>query len=130
MNSSRQLLASIILALGLLFALAVSTATAGSMGNGWAQRQKLVVDSVDVSAGTIVLKSGVDQTTHTYKVDAATRIIIGRAKGTINQLQTGMKVENLSAIAGAAGVNQTLSMIAVIPAAAAPVPPAPAPPNP
>ncbi len=109
---------SAITALAFLFTFAVSPATAGSMGNGAAQRQKLVVDSVDVASGTVVLKSMVDQTVHTYKIDATTRVNLVNSKGTIDQIQPGMKVFNYTVKGGhAPGDGQTLSFIGVSPAA-------------
>lgn len=111
-----------------LFTLAVSSATAGSTGNGWAQRLKLVVDSVDVTVGTVVLKSMVDQSSETFKVDAKTRISVGPKKGTIDQIKPGMQVVNCSPVFSpkAAG-NQTLTMLVVwpTPAATAPAPASP-----
>jgi len=122
MKSSRLLLA--IATLAFLFTLAVSTATAGSMGNGAAQRQKLVVESVDVTAGTVELKSGVDNSIHTYKIDATTRVTIVNRKGTIDQIKVGMKVFNYTVKGGQTPVEgQTLTFIGVSPAAPAPVPP-------
>ncbi len=55
---SSSILFSVILALAFLITFTVSTATAGGMGNGAAQRQKLVIDSVDAATGTVVFKSG------------------------------------------------------------------------
>jgi hypothetical protein len=98
MKSFRLLLTFVSVAF--LFALGASTATAGSMGNGAAQRMKLVVNAVDVAAGTVEFKSMVDQTTHTYKIDSTTKIrIFGTSnmagvKPTIDQIKVGEKVEN------------------------------------
>jgi hypothetical protein len=119
MKPSRLLLA--VTTLALLYTVAVSTATAGSMGNGAAQRQKLVVESVDVAAGTIQLKSMVDQTIHTYKIDATTRIAVGHAKGTIDQIKAGQKVENYRV--GGGQPPQHLDMIFLSQAVATPVSP-------
>jgi hypothetical protein len=127
----KSLLSETALVLGLLFILPVSTATAGSMGNGAAQRMKLVVASVDATAGTIELKSGVDQTVHDYKIGATTRISIAAHKGTIDQIKVGMKVVNFGvASVQTPGVTPSLTMIMLYPAAPAPVAPAPATPNP
>src|SRR5450631_1941161 len=100
MKSFRLLLA--VGASALFFTVTVSTATAGSMGNGAAQRQKLLVESIDVTAGTIVLKSMVDQSVHTYKIDATTQVKIVNSKGTIDQIQAGMKVFNYTVKGGQA----------------------------
>lgn len=108
--------------LALLFTLAVSTATAGSMGNGAAQRQKLVIESIDATTGTVEFKSGVDNTIHTYKIDATTRIIVGTTKGTIDQIKVGQKVENYAVTSGQPP--QTLKTIFVSQAVPVPVPPA------
>lgn len=126
MKSFRLLLA--IITSAFLFTLTLSTATAGSMGNGAAQRQKLVVDSVDATTGTIVLKSMVDQTVHTYKIDATTRVSLVNSKGTFDQIQAGMKVFNYTVKGGQTPADgQTLSFIGVSPAAPLPAPsPAPA----
>ena len=119
MKSSRLLLA--VTALAFLFILAVSTATAGSMGNGAAQRQKLVIESIDATAGTIQFKSMVDNTVHTYKIDATTRISIVNKKGTIDQIKIGMKVFNYTVKGGQTPVEgQTLTFIGVSPAAPLP----------
>lgn len=121
MKSSRLLLAAATLAF--LFILAVSTATAGTMGNGAAQRQKLVIESIDVTTGTVEFKSMVDNTIHAYKIDATTRISVVNTKGTIDQIKVGMKVFNYRV-----GGGQTLAFIGVSPAAPLPAPP-PAPTN-
>jgi hypothetical protein len=121
MKSSRLLLA--VTTLFFLFTLAVSTATAGTMGNGAAQRQRLVIESIDVTAGTVEFKSMVDNTIHTYKIDATTRISIVNNKGTIDQIKVGMKVFNYTVRGGQTPAEgQTLAFIGVSPAA--PVPPA------
>lgn len=120
MKSSRLLLAVITLAF--LFTLAVSTATAGSMGNGAAQRQKLVIESINATTGMVEFKSGVDQTIHTYKIDATTRVFVGTTKGTIDQIKVGQKVENYKAAGGQPP--QILGFLMVSQAAPAPAPPA------
>ncbi|HEX4141436.1 MAG TPA: hypothetical protein VHY09_13895 [Candidatus Methylacidiphilales bacterium] len=83
---------------------------------------KLVVDSIDTAGGTIVIKSQVDNSSHTYKIDATTRIILVNAKGTIDQIHAGQKVANL--VAGPGEPPQTLKLLLVSPAAAAPSAPA------
>ena len=115
MKPSRPLLGVATLALIFLFSLAIPTAIAGSMANGAAQRQKLVIDSIDGSSGTVVFKSMVDLTTHTYKIDATTRISVTGKKGTIDEIKPGMKVVNFTA----PGEGQTLEMIMVYQAPAA-----------
>jgi hypothetical protein len=121
MKSSRLLLAATLV---FLFILAVSIATAGTMGNGAAQRQRLVIESIDVTAGTIEFKSMVDQSIHTYKIDAATRVSIVNRKGTIDQIKAGMKVFNYTVKGGQTPVEgQTLAFIGVSPAAPMPAPP-------
>jgi hypothetical protein len=116
MNSSRLFFA--VTTLALLFALAVFPVKAGSMGNGAAQRMKLMVDSVDVAGGTVTIKSGVDGTSHTYKVDATTKLTVGHTKQGLAQVKPGMKVANLHAVAGAEP--QTLDLLMVYQAAPAP----------
>ena len=69
------------------------------MGNGAAQRQKLVIESVDVTTGAVEFKSMVDNSIHAYKIDATTRIVIGTRNiagvhTTIDQIEVGQKVEN------------------------------------
>jgi hypothetical protein len=122
MKSFRLLLAFV--AAAFLFALGVSTATAGSMGNGAAQRMKLVINAVDGAAGTVEFKSLVDQTTHTYKIDATTKIrIFGSAAGskpTIDQIQVGQKVENYAVGGGPAPQLLTMLMLAKAAPASAP----------
>jgi len=121
MKSTRLFLAIAISAV--LFAFASSSATAGSMGNGAAQRQKLVIESIDTTTGTVVLKSMVDQSVHTYKIDATTGIKIVNSKGTIDQVKVGMKVFNYAGKGGQPPVEgQTLSFIGVSPAAPLPAP--------
>jgi hypothetical protein len=123
MKTFRLLLA--VTTLAFFFTLAVSTATAGSMGNGAAQRQKLVIESIDVTTGTVEFKSMVDQTTHTYKIDADTHISVGNKKGTMDQIKVGMKVFNYVPRGGQTpGEGQTLAFIGVSPAAPTLVPPA------
>ena len=123
MKSSRLLLA--VVTLVFLFTLAVSIVIAGSMGNGAAQRQKLVIESIDVTTGAVEFKSMVDNTIHTYKIDETTRINVVNKKGTIDQIQAGMKVFNYTVKGGQPPVEgQTLAFIGVSPAAPAPAPPA------
>jgi len=122
MKSSR--LFSAVAAVAILFTLAVSTAVAGSMGNGAAQRMKLVVESIDTTAGTIEFKSMVDNSEHTYKIDATTRISIVNKKGTIDQIKVGQKVENYALSGGQPP--ETLKMLIVSQAAPPPANAAPA----
>jgi Cu/Ag efflux protein CusF len=115
MKSPRLLLAVTILVF--LFTLAVPTATAGTMGNGAAQRQKLVIESIDVTTGTVEFKSGVDNSIHTYKIDATTRVSVVNNKGTIDQIKVGMKVFSYTVKGGQTPVEgQTLAFIGVSPA--------------
>jgi hypothetical protein len=116
MNSSRLYLALTLLVF--FAALAVLPVKAGGMGNGAAQRMKLVVDSVDVAGGTVVIKSGVDGSVHTYKIEATTKLTVGHVKGSIDQIKAGMKVANLHAVAGQPP--QTLDLLMVYQAAPAP----------
>jgi hypothetical protein len=121
MNSSRLFFA--VTALAFLITLSFCPVKAGSLGNGAAQRQKLMVDSVDAAGGTVVIKSGVDNSVHTYKIAATTKLMVGHVKGSIDQVKSGMKVANLRAVAGAEP--QTLDLLWVYqaaPATAAPVP--------
>ena len=120
MNSSRLLFA--VTTLAFLITLAVIPVKAGSLGNGAAQRMKLVVDSVDVAGSTVTIKSGVDNSVHTYKVDAKTRITVGHAKQGLDAVQPGMKVANLHAIEGPEPKTLDLLMVYQAP----PAPPAPA----
>ncbi len=121
MNASRLPFNVITLAFALLFTITVSTATAGGMGNGAAQRQKLVIESIDATTGIVEFKSMVDNTLQTYRIDATTRILIGTTKGTIDQIKVGQKVANYAAKSGQPP--QTLSTIFVSSAAPVPVPP-------
>jgi hypothetical protein len=122
MKSSRLFFAIITMAVAFFFTLAASIATAGSMGNGAAQRQKLVIESIDATTGTVEFKSMVDNTIHNYLIDATTRIFIGTTKGTIDQIKVRQKVENFAVKEGQPP--QTLKFIFVSQAALAPVPPA------
>jgi len=98
MNSSRLFLT--LTTLALFFTLALCPVHAGGMGNGAAQRMKLVVDSIDTAGGTITLKSQVDNSVHTYKINAETQVVVGNKKGTIDQVQVGEKVVNLRTAGG------------------------------
>jgi hypothetical protein len=131
MKSSRLLLAITVLAF--LFTLAVSTATAGSAG-GYSDRSggapspaqpavdhRILVQSFDVTTGAIVVENMSDKTLHTYKINAATRISVGRSKGTIDQIKAGQSVF----IRGNGGQPpETVFAITVFEAAPMPVPPA------
>jgi hypothetical protein len=122
MKSFRLLLA--VTAFAFLFTLAVSTATAGTMGNGAAQRQRLVIESVNTTTGAVELKSMVDNTIHTYKIDATTQISFVNKKGTIDQIKVGQKVFNYTVKGGQPpGEGQTLAFIGVSPAAPTPAAP-------
>jgi len=118
MKSSRLLFA--VMTLASLFTWTVATATAGSMGNGAAQRMKLVIESIDGASGAVRFKSQVDNSEHTYKIVAATKIKVGNLSGTIDQIQPGMKVDAYAVKHGQApGDGQTLTFIFVTPAAPA-----------
>ena len=124
MKPFRLLLTIAAFALTFLFIFAVSIATAGSMGNGAAQRQKLVIQSIDVTTGAVEFKSMVDNSVHTYKIDATTRIGIVNSKGTIDQIKVGMKVFNYTVKGGQPPAEgQALAFIGVSPAAPLPAPP-------
>ena len=60
----------------------------------------------------------VDNSIHTYKIDATTRISLVNSKGTIDQIKAGMHVFNYRV-----GDGQTLAFIGVSPAAPAPAAP-------
>jgi hypothetical protein len=123
MKSSRLLFAVTTLALAFLFILAVSTATAGTTGNGWSQRAavdlRYLVTSVDATNGTIQVEFMRDKTIQTYKIDANTRIRVGDNMGTIDQIKVGMQVRKNFMREG-----QTLAAIIVNQADPAPAPPA------
>lgn len=108
--------------LAFLVTFAVSPVNAGSLGNGATQRLKLVVDSVDRASGTIVLKSMVDNSIRTYKINASTRVTVGRVKGGLDQIEVGQKVANLHA--GGAQPPLTLDLLMLSPAVAEPASPA------
>ena len=122
MKSSRLLLA--VVTLVFLFTLAVSTATAGTSGNGWSQSQRpdlrYLVTLVDAATGTIQVEFMRDKTIKTYKIDANTRIKVGDYMGTIDQIKVGMQVRKNFIRLG-----QTLSAILVNQADPAPAPPPP-----
>ena len=119
MKSSRPSFAVISLSLLFTFAISIATATAGSLGNGAAQRQRLVVESVNTTGGTVVFKSMVDQSTHTYKIDAATKISLTQKKATIDQIKPGQKVVNYTVRGGKAVDGSPLDMLMLWPAAPA-----------
>ena len=122
MKSSRLLLA--VVTLVFLFTLAVSTATAGTSGNGWSQSQRpdlrYLVTLVDAATGTIQVEFMRDKTIKTYKIDANTRIKVGDYMGTIDQIKVGMQVRKDFMREG-----QTLAAIVVNQADPAPAPPPP-----
>ncbi|HVU17340.1 MAG TPA: hypothetical protein VHD32_10460 [Candidatus Didemnitutus sp.] len=120
MNSVRYFFA--VTAVAFSLGLAVSSVTAGSMGNGGVQRQRLVVDSVDATSGTIVLKSLADNSMHPYKINASTRVTIGSVKASISQIEPGQRVANLHTAVGPSP--QTLDTIIFFQAVPAPVVPA------
>jgi hypothetical protein len=122
MKSSRLLFA--VATLALLFTLTVTTATAGTTGNGWSQRRQIdlryLVTSVDATTGTIQVEFMRDKTIQTYKMDANTRIRVGDNLGTIDQIKVGMQVRKNFMRQG-----QTLAAIIVNQADPAPVDPPP-----
>jgi len=125
MNPSRLL--PTVATLAFLFTLAVSTATAGS-GGGYSDRTgqnggapppvsgKMSIEAIDAAAGTVVIRVR-DQTLHTYKIDAHTRILIGTSKVTIDQIKPGKEVRNY---VEARGVGQTLAYLELFPEPLAP----------
>jgi len=123
MKPTRLLLT--VTTLAFLFALAVSTATAGTTGNGWSQSAEVdlryLITSVDATNGTIQVEFMRDKTIQTYKIDANTRVRVGDNMGTIDQIKVGMQVRKYFIRAG-----QTLAAIVVGPADPPPaVPPPP-----
>jgi hypothetical protein len=129
MKLSRLLLA--VATLAFLFTLAVSTAIAGTTGNGWTQRAEIdlryLITSVDATTGTIQVEFMRDKTTVTYKIDANTKIRVGDNMGTIDQIKVGMQVRNYFLKAGQTpgGEGQILGAIVVNQADPAPVQPPP-----
>ena len=117
MKSSRLLLA--VTTLAFLFTVAVSTATAGTTGNGWSQRTEVdlryLVTSVDATTGTIQVEFMRDKTTVTYKIDANTKIRVGDTMGTVDQIKVGMQVRKYFLKAGETpgGEGQILGAILV-----------------
>jgi hypothetical protein len=122
MKSSRLLFAVTTLALAFLSTLAVSTATAGTTGNGWSQSQgpdlRYLVTSVDATTDTFQVEFMRDKTTQTYKIDANTKIRVGDNLGTIDQIKVGMQVRKYFLREG-----QTLAAILVNQADPPPPPP-------
>jgi hypothetical protein len=91
----------------LLFALSVSTATAGSAGNGAFQRRmvgkRALIASVDAKAGTVEIEIMPEKATRSYKIGASTRISVNNpavAKSTIDQIEVGMQVFNAASQEG------------------------------
>lgn len=122
MKSSRLLLT--VTALFLLFNFAVSTAAAGTTGNGWSQSQtpdlRYLITSVDAATSTIQVEFMRDKTIQTYKIDANTKIRVGNTMGTIDQIKVGMQVRKYFLRAG-----QTLAAMVVDQADPPPVQPPP-----
>jgi hypothetical protein len=84
--------------LALLFTLAVSTATAGTAGNGWSQPAgqnvpKITVTAVDAAAGTIEFQMK-DKSTKSLKIDEKTHVMLNGNPVKIDQIQAGMEVSN------------------------------------
>jgi len=117
MKTSRLLLA--VTTLAFLFTLSVSTATAGTTGNGWSQRQnpdlRYLITSVDATTNTIQVEFMRDKTTVAYKIDANTRIRVGDNMGTFDQIKVGMQVRKyfLKADQTPGGEGQILGAIVV-----------------
>ena len=117
MKSSRLLLA--VTTLIFLFTLAVSTATAGTTGNGWSQPQwpdlRYLITSVDATTNIIQVEFMRDKTIQTYQIDANTRIRVGDNMGTVDQIKVGMQVLKYFLKAGQppGGEGQILAAIVV-----------------
>ncbi len=104
MKPSRLLFA--VIASSFLFTLAVSTAIAGSSGNGWFQRRMLgkrvLITAVDANAGAIEIEIMPDKVIRSYKIGTSTGIVSipSPTKHTIDQIKVGMQVFSASSLDG------------------------------
>ena len=96
---SRLCLSITALALAFLFSIAVPTAAAKGKGKKPAHPPtdtRILIGSVDASAGTIVIKftSADKPVTTTYTLDGLTAITVNNAPGKIAQIESGMQVRD------------------------------------
>jgi hypothetical protein len=96
MNPSRLLFTVAALALTFLFTLAVPTAMAGSTKPAAPAPvdERILVQSVNVAAGTIVIQYMRDKKTHTYTVDDLTALKVNNSPGKIADIQVGMQIKD------------------------------------
>jgi len=116
MKPSRLLLAVTPLALALLFTFAVPTAIAGTTKGPAADDPRILIKSVDATAGTVEFEYMTNKTTHVYKIDGGSTVKVNDASGTITDIKPGMQVRD-----SAERDSDTLDSISV--SAADPAPP-------
>jgi len=97
MKPFRILLLITTLALTLLITLAVTTATADTKKiDNPPVDPRILVKSVDASAGTIVIIYMRDKKVQTYKIDDATVVKVNNSPGKISDIKGGMEVSDSS----------------------------------
>ena len=100
MKPSRTLFTITTLALALLVTIAIPSAHAGKKKAKEAEKPvvdpRILIDSVDASAGTVVLNYKRDGTTHTYTLDGMSTIKVGDSTdpAKISDIKTGMQVRD------------------------------------
>jgi hypothetical protein len=99
MKTARVTYAIALLALAFLLVVAVPNSEAKKIKEAPDQNTPVptkVIKAVDVSAGTVQIEFSVDKSTHIYKVDAGTTIVVNGGKGKLSDLKVGMQVTDLT----------------------------------
>lgn len=89
MKPSRLFLTVTTLILAFSFTVAVQTATAGQEPD-----TRVLIESVNTAASTVVIKYMDKGTTQTYTIDGLTSIKVGDNTGTFAQIRAGMQVRD------------------------------------
>jgi Ethanolamine utilization protein EutJ (predicted chaperonin) len=112
MKTSRLLLTVATVALVLLFTVALSAKPPGVSQDD----PRILIKTVDATAGTVEFEYMTNQTTHVYKIDSGTLVKVNNVTGKITGIESGMQVRD-----SAERDSDTLDSISVSPADPAPV---------
>jgi hypothetical protein len=84
-----------VIVFAIIFVLAMSSADAKKKSGDIFVKSGTLIKSVNLSASTVEVETVKSHTTHTYKIDGVTVIIVRGVPGKITDLKFGLQVEDL-----------------------------------